>query len=149
MAHGWSVLSFPTARLPSRLVGRGPTIDAGVHACMSVNSTSTSGSGSSSFNFDGVVSGLNTTSIINAMLAQDKAPLTAKTNQQTKLKIVDAAYQAIKSQLSSFQGSVQALLLSTGVQTKLAASSATGVATATANASAANGSFTLNVINLA
>src|SRR5207253_3898765 len=104
---------------------------------------------SSSFNFDGVVSGLNTTSIIDKMMSLYKAPLTSLQNKQADVQARDKAYRAIKTQLSSFQTALQTLLKPSNVNAKTATSSSTSVATATANSDAINGSFGLTVSRLA
>src|SRR5438132_8004301 len=109
---------------------------------MSVNPTS-------SFNFDGVVSGLNTSSIIDKMMSLYKAPLTALQNKQSDVQARDKAYQAIKTQVTSFQTALQTLLKPSNVNAKAATSSATSIATATANSDAVNGSFGLTVSRLA
>ncbi|HEV7665456.1 MAG TPA: flagellar filament capping protein FliD [Chloroflexota bacterium] len=117
---------------------------------MAINSTSSSTtSGTSSFNVDGVVSGLKTTDIINALMTLQKAPLNQLTKQQSKVQARDAAYQELSAKVVTFQGSVQNLLLSSAVNAKAATTSAPTVATATANSSAVNGSFSINVGNLA
>jgi flagellar hook-associated protein 2 len=109
---------------------------------MSINPTS-------SFNFDGVVSGLNTTSIIDKMMSMYSAPVTALQNQQSDVQARDKAYQAIKAQVSSFQTALETLLKPSNVNAKTATSSTTSVATATANSDAVNGSFGVNVSRLA
>jgi flagellar hook-associated protein 2 len=109
---------------------------------MSVNPTS-------SFNFDGVVSGLNTSSIIQKMMSMYQAPVTALQNQQSDIQARDKAYQAIKAQVSSFQTALKTLLQPSNVNAKTTTSSTTGVATATSNSDAINGSFGLSVTRLA
>ena len=111
-------------------------------------STST-GSAGSSFQFDGVVSGLNTTSIIQSMLAQDQGPLNQLKKQQTDVQNRDAAYQAIETQVSSFQTALNNLLIPSNVNAKLVGSSTTTVATGTGSADAVNGTYSLNVMRLA
>src|SRR5437763_3691669 len=104
---------------------------------------------SSSFNFDGVVSGLNTTSIVDKMMSLYRAPLTSLQNQQSDIQARDKAYQAIKTQLSSFQTSLKTLLRPSNVNAKTATSSSASVASVTANSDAINGSFGLTVNRLA
>src|SRR2546423_738388 len=104
---------------------------------------------SSSFNFDGVVSGLNTTSIIDKMMSLYRAPLTSLQNQQSDVQARDKAYQAVKTQLSSFQTALKTLLRPSNVNAKTAISSSTSVASVTANSDAINGSFGLTVNRLA
>src|SRR5207248_7599805 len=97
----------------------------------------------------GVASGLNTSSIITKMMSLYQAPLTAMQNKQSDVKARDAAYQAIKTQVRSFQASLQTLLRASNVNAKLATSSSPSVATVTANSDAINGSFGLSVSRLA
>src|SRR5438270_815697 len=104
---------------------------------------------SSSFNFDGVASGLNTTSIVDKMMSLYRAPLTSLQNQQSDIQARDKAYQAIKTQLSSFQTSLKTLLRPSNVNAKPATSSSASVASVTANSDAINGSFGLTVNRLA
>ena len=103
----------------------------------------------SAFQFNGVVSGLNTSSIINALVSLDKAPLTQLQTLQANDQARDAAYQQIQSQVQSFQTSLQTLLQPTNVNAQSVTSSTASVATATTGAGAVNGTFTLNVSRLA
>src|ERR1700694_4684963 len=114
---------------------------------MSVSSSTSSGA--SAFNIDGIVSGMNTSSIITKMMDLEKAPLLALQKQQTAITARDAAYQDIASKMFAFQGSVKNLILSSAINVKAAPSSVPAIATATAGSNAINGSFTLNVTNLA
>src|SRR5438270_485236 len=109
---------------------------------MSINPTST-------FSFDGVASGLQTSSIIDKMMSVARAPLTALQTQQSVVQTRDKAYQALKAQVSSFQSALKTLLLQSNVNAKTGTSSSTTVATVTANSDAINGSFGLNVTRLA
>lgn len=104
---------------------------------------------SSALSFNGVVSGLNTTSIIQALMSLDQAPLTQLQNQQSKAQARDSAYQKIQTQVQSFQTALQTLLTASNVNAKSVSSSTSSVATATATSSAVNNSFTLNVTRLA
>src|SRR5919197_2538607 len=105
--------------------------------------------GSSSFSFDGVLSGLNTTEIISKLVSLQRGPLNQLKKQQTDVQSRDTAYQAVKAKVASFQSSVQTLLLSTSINAKTATSSTPTIDTATANADALNGPFSVNVIKLA
>jgi flagellar hook-associated protein 2 len=102
-----------------------------------------------SFSFDGVLSGLNTTDIISKLLSLDKGPLIALQKQQHQVQARDTAYQAVKAKVAGFQTAVQNLLLASSVNAKTATSATPAVATATANSSALNGPFTVNVLQLA
>src|ERR1051326_1105312 len=99
--------------------------------------------------FDGVVSGLNTTSIINGMMSLAKQPLTSLQRQLQTVQHRDTAYQTITSGVSSLQLALQTLLQPSNVNAKLVSNSTPGTATAVANADAVTSSFTLNVSQLA
>jgi flagellar hook-associated protein 2 len=118
---------------------------------MAISPTSSSAASTlgSAFNVDGIVSGLKTADIIAQLMTLAKAPLNQLTAQQAAVQTRDDAYKAISSQMIIFQGSAQNLLLTTGVNTKLATTLVPTVATATANSTAINGSFSVNVANLA
>jgi len=109
---------------------------------MSINPTS-------AFQFNGVISGLNTSSIVSAIMAQNSAPLKLLQNRQQNDQLRDSAYQAIQTQVQSFQSALQTLLTPSNVTGKLVSSSTSAVATATAGTNAVNGSLTLNVSRLA
>src|SRR5438477_11881699 len=106
-------------------------------------------SSSTSFNFDGVVSGLQTGSIISKLMQLEQGPLNQLNKQQANVQSRDTAYQAVAAKATSLQSAVQSLLLESSINGKTATSSAIGTATATANASAINGSFSVNVASLA
>ncbi len=114
---------------------------------MSISSSSLTSS--TPFQFDGVVSGLNTSSIISKLMSLEQAPLTQLQNQQASIQTHDDAYSAIKTQVSSFQTALQKLLLNTNVNVKSATSTTTSVATATADPTATNGTYQLSVTRLA
>ena len=112
---------------------------------MAINSLSSN----TAFNFDGVVSGLQTGSIISKMMQLEQGPLLQLQQQQLKIQNRDKAYQDIAAKATSLEAAVQSLLLQGSVIGKTATSSATGTVSATANATAANGAFSVNVISLA
>jgi flagellar hook-associated protein 2 len=114
---------------------------------MSIGSTTSTGS--SAFNFDGVVSGLSTANIINAMMKLEQAPLDQLKAQQTTVQSRDTAYQALETQVSALQASLHTLMLPSNVNAKTVASSTATVATATANSGASNASYALTVDHLA
>src|ERR687885_565297 len=112
---------------------------------MSIGSTTSS----SSFNFDGVVSGLSTSSIISAMMKLEQGPLDQLKAQQTSVQSRDTAYQALEGQVSALQASLHTLLLPSNINAKSVASTTTSVASATANSAASNASYALTVDHLA
>jgi flagellar hook-associated protein 2 len=105
--------------------------------------------GTSSFSFDGVLSGMNTSSIIDALVAAQRAPLTQLENQRAKIETRDAAYQDVRGKLSSFQSSLKTLLLTSSINTRSTVSSTPTIATASASADAASGTFSVNVLKRA
>jgi len=120
---------------------------------MAINSVPSSAASSltsnTAFNFDGVVSGLQTASIITKLMSLDQGPLNQLTAQQASLTTRDTAYQAIAVKATSLQSAVQLLLLQSGTNGKTTTSSTPGTATAIANANAINGNFIVNVGSLA
>ena len=113
---------------------------------MAISPTS---SGTSNFNFDGVVSGLNTTDIIDKLMSLESAPLTHLAQQKQSIQRRDKAYQDLRTRVSAFQSSLQTLMLTSSVLAKSTTSSTTSVATAVANSDAVNSTFSLNVTRLA
>src|SRR5579864_5163606 len=111
--------------------------------------SSTSSSTPSSFNFDGVISGLQTGSIINALVALQQAPITSLQNTITSDNARDSAYQTVASAVGSFQTALQSLLLSNNVMGTTATTSTSGVLTATTTSAATQGSFQVWVSRLA
>lgn len=70
---------------------------------MSTSSIAVSSSSSSPLSITGLASGLDTTSIISALLGAEREPITRLTNEQTKL-------QAQQEQVQSIQSSLQQLI---------------------------------------
>src|SRR5438309_376046 len=95
---------------------------------------------SSAFQFTGVVSGLDTNSVISKLMSLQQGPLNQLNQQETDVKNRDAAYQTLKGQVSSFQTALQSLLQPSNVNAKASTSSNTAVATASANSDAINSS---------
>jgi flagellar hook-associated protein 2 len=110
-------------------------------------STTTTSSGTSS-KIDGLVSGLDTTSIINAIMAQAALPQTNLKNQLTTEQAKLAAYQSINTKMVTLQSASDALTSPSTWQAMAATSSSTSVS-ATASAGAQAGSFTFDVTRLA
>ncbi len=108
--------------------------------------SSTSGSG---INFDGILSGMNTSGIIDSLIALQKAPITQLQKQRSKVASRDSAYQDIRAKVNSFQSTLKSLLMSNSINARSTTSSAGTIATASATADAANGTFTVNVIKMA
>jgi flagellar hook-associated protein 2 len=115
-----------------------------------VSSTGSISTNGSTIQFSGLASGLDTSSIIQALLAAEKAPITRLTAQQEKLS-------AQQTQLAALQSSLQALTFASfeltlpslfeGAQT--VTSSAPALVTATINSGAALGGYEVEVTHLA
>jgi flagellar hook-associated protein 2 len=107
----------------------------------------------SSIQFSGVVSGLDTSAIIQAMLAADQAPITQLQRQSATLSSQQAALNQLSADATALQQAIQALTLQSNVGAKVATTDTpTGsppIVTATAGSSAANGSFQVTVKQLA
>jgi flagellar hook-associated protein 2 len=128
---------------------------------MSINSISSLLGGSSNglsgsstpINFSGVVSGLDTTSIINSLMALERRPLTNFNNQKAQIQARDQAYQDVKGKLTALQSALQSLMQSSAINVKSASVSAPSgsstVLTATATSDAAAGAYAVNVTQLA
>src|ERR1051326_5667432 len=115
---------------------------------MSIGSASSLTS-STPFQFDGVVSGLSTRSIISKLMSLERGPLNQLQQQQATIQSRDTAYANIKSQVASFQTALQTLLQQSNVNVKAALSTTANVATATATSDASNGNYQLSVTRLA
>ena len=100
--------------------------------------------------FSGLVSGLNTQSIISAEMAVYEQPLTNLQTEQSTINTQIADYQAINTQLLTLQQSADALADPSAFnEAYSAASSDSAVATATVSSGTQTGSLTLAVDQLA
>ena len=109
--------------------------------------TFTSATGSSS-KITGLVSGLDTTSIINAIMQAAAQPQTNLKNQLSNEQAKLVAYQAVNGGMAMLQTAADALNSPTTWQAMTVASSSSSVA-ATASAGALAGSVTFDVTQLA
>lgn len=98
---------------------------------------------------NGLVSGLNTSAIINALLASYEAPVTNLQNQQQALQGQIADFQAINTDMLGLQTAAGALTQANQWQQTTASSSNSAVATATTTSSTPSGSVTFTVNQLA
>ncbi|MDE3074561.1 MAG: flagellar filament capping protein FliD [Chloroflexota bacterium] len=121
-----------------------------------VNTTNTGSPGLASNNqpaisFGGLVSGLSTQAVIQALMAADQAPLTLLQNQQGQEQRKLQAWQDLQTKLQTLQAAADTLSLqSTAGAKKLSFAGPAGTfATGSASATAANGSFTLNIDQVA
>ena len=100
--------------------------------------------------FSGLVSGLNTQSIINAEMAVYEQPLTNLQTEQSTINTKIADYQAINTQLLALQQSADALADPSAFnEAYSASSSASSVATANVTSGTQTGSLTFAVDQLA
>ena len=97
----------------------------------------------------GPESGINYTSILNALDQALSAPITLMQAQETPLNNQLSAWQSIGSDISALNSSASALGQPSLFQTYTAASSNTSVATATASSSAIPGAYNFTVNQLA
>jgi flagellar hook-associated protein 2 len=99
--------------------------------------------------FEGLVSGVQTAQIINALLAPYMEQVTAIQNQQKSYQTEISDWQSINSDLSSLQNAAQALSLASGWGAVTATSSNQAVATATAATGTPQGTVSFTVQSLA
>lgn len=117
---------------------------------MSNISTGSLGSGNGTVSLGGIESGLPTSSIIQAYLALDEAPVTTLQNQQTTINTQVTYYQTIQGELTSLQTAGDALAQPDAFANDVSANSTnTAVATATTSTGASPGSVTFSVNQLA
>ena len=97
----------------------------------------------------GVGSNLNVTQIVSQLMAVERQPAGRLDVKEASFQSQLSAYGTIRSALSSFQSSVDALATPAKFQTRSATSSDTAVATASAGSTAQAGSFQVDVTTLA
>ncbi|MDA8340717.1 MAG: flagellar filament capping protein FliD [Actinomycetota bacterium] len=111
--------------------------------------TSTGAATGPSLVVNGLVSGITTPKVIQALLQAYQVPITNLEQKQTGLKAQQADYRAIASALQAVQTAAQALNTSSQWALSTATSSDTAVASAVAGTSAQTGSLTFTVDQLA
>ncbi|MFA6040207.1 MAG: flagellar filament capping protein FliD [Methylophilus sp.] len=97
----------------------------------------------------GIGSGLDVEAIVTSLMNVEKRPLTLVTAQKTATQSKLSAYGTMKSALSTFQTSAQALSTASKFNAQSVTSANTSVFTATANGSASLGSYDVTVSQLA
>lgn len=102
-----------------------------------------------STSIDGLVSGLDTTSLINQLIAAERIPQDRLVKARDRAKNVVAAYQALNTRLAAVRDAAGALSDAAGWNVMKASSSAPTVATATTSAAALGGSLNFTVDRLA
>ena len=112
-------------------------------------SSSSSAGGTPALVDNGLISGLNTTAIIQALMTSYQEPITDLQNQQSNLNSQAADYQAINKDLLTFETAAQALNTTSGWGAVKATSSDESAVTATAASGTPSGSVSFNVLSLA
>ncbi|MDA8295482.1 MAG: flagellar filament capping protein FliD [Actinomycetota bacterium] len=111
--------------------------------------SSTSASSSAPLMVNGMISGINTSSVISALLESYQIPITNLQDQQKSLNSEASDYQAINTDLQSLQSAANALNMNNTWNLATATSSDSSVASATASPGAINGSLSFTVNQLA
>jgi flagellar hook-associated protein 2 len=102
-----------------------------------------------SIQFGGVVSGLNTQSIVDALVAAEKQPLTALQTQESNLTAQKASYASLGSAIDDLVAKVKAFTVTSAGSSRSATSSDNSILTATASTSAAVATYQVSVDRLA
>jgi flagellar hook-associated protein 2 len=97
----------------------------------------------------GEFSGLNVSSIIQAVIAADSIPITNLETTDTNLQKQSTDLGTLGSSLGSLSNALQALGSNSLFTSQTATSSSTTVGTAASDGTSANGSFSINVMQLA
>jgi flagellar hook-associated protein 2 len=97
----------------------------------------------------GIGSGLDLNSLLTNLMAVERQPLAALQTQQSNYEADLSAYGQLKSQLSSFQTSMESLSSASKFQVFSATSSDDTIFTATADSTAAVGTYSLQVLRAA
>jgi flagellar hook-associated protein 2 len=97
----------------------------------------------------GLASGLDWQSLIAQLAQAERAPQTKLRDSQTTLQNQKNAYAAIQTQLGTLQNAVNTLKDPSLFDSRSTSSSDTSIATATADSTAAQGSYTFNITQLA
>ena len=110
--------------------------------------TSTNANGAN-YNITGAISGLDDASIIQAMLAVEKAPLTTIANQRTVLQSQQTAWEQLRTLLTTLDTKVQQFTVWNQGGARAATSSNTSVLTASSGTSTVAGTYQVTVGQLA
>ena len=111
--------------------------------------TATGSSNNAPLIVNGLISGINTTSVINALLQAYQAPITNLKNEQTSLGGKAGDYGVVNTDLQRLVTAAQALSTSSSWNLATASTSDSSVATATASPGAQRGTTTFTVDQLA
>ncbi|MCR5525769.1 MAG: flagellar filament capping protein FliD [Lachnospiraceae bacterium] len=98
----------------------------------------------------GLLSGLDTTTLVSALVSVHSAKITKKKNEQTKLSWKQEKWESLNSEIYSFfKGSLDKFTTSTAFNSKTSKVADTSIATVTASTSAVIGTQSLTVKSLA
>lgn len=97
----------------------------------------------------GLATGLDTTALVNQLMAVERQPLTLLQTNKLKLQAVSAAFQDLNSRLVTLKGKADSLRDPATFFPRAVASSTESVATAIAGPGTARGTFSLTVTDLA
>ncbi|MDW8320009.1 MAG: flagellar cap protein FliD N-terminal domain-containing protein [Armatimonadota bacterium] len=103
----------------------------------------------SGINFSGLVSGMDTETLIQQIIKVESRRKTIWSTQQSQLTQRLSGLQALQAQLLGFQSAISQVTIQTAFKTASATSSAESVARATATADAVPGTYLLEVSQLA
>ena len=103
----------------------------------------------STIQFGGVISGLNTSGIIDALMAVKKQPLTDLQNREANLTAEQTAYGQLGSSINDLIAKVKAFTVSNAGASRTAASSNTSLFTASSRPNATVGQYSISVDRLA
>ena len=98
---------------------------------------------------DGIISGLNTTDIINQLAAIKQQPITLLQNQESQRQQDLAVYQSLSAQLLGMKSSADALVDDDTFSGRTATSSDSNTVAVSATAGATTGAFSVTVESLA
>ncbi len=103
----------------------------------------------STFSIDGLISGLNTTDVINRLLEVERAPVRKLEARKNEASARLAAWRTLNTKLSNLEDRAAALARSLTYQAAKATSSDSRVLVASASSGAPGGTYTLTVNRLA
>lgn len=103
----------------------------------------------SGINFSGLISGMDTESLIQQIIQVESRRKTVWSNQQAQLTQRLSSLQALQAQLLGFQSAISQVTVQTAFKSATATSSSESVARVTANSEAAPGAYLLEVSQLA
>ena len=106
---------------------------------------------SAGIGFNGLISGLDTSLIVEALLQADRAPLTTLANKRADIVKRNESVSTIKSRLSALQGSLTSLKLESSLKGRTVSLSGTesSAVSVSANSNAALGTYAIGVERLA